>query len=142
MPFRSAGHDDRPLLGGDLTHAVVERADPEAVNALRFHFLEQVGAERAVHRLVGVRRGLKLNGTCCTSAAGTTALSRPPMIVKNWISPATSNFSAAGSLPAMLLLSGKICASTRPPVSFLNRGPHLRQPLVERAGGGLVVDTA
>ena len=46
-------------------------------------------------------------------------VSRPPMIVKNWISPATSIFSAAGSLPAMLLFSGKICASTRPPVSIL-----------------------
>ena len=82
---------------------------------------------------------LNANGTCWISATGTTAPSTPPISVKNWISPATSIFSAAGSLPATLLLSGKTCASTRPPVSLLTAAHISDEPLVQRALRGLVV---
>ena len=60
----------------------------------------------------------KANGTCCTSAAGTMVPRMPPISVKNWMSPATSAFSAAGSLPWMLLFCGNTCTSTRPRVSM------------------------
>ena len=48
------------------------------------------------------------NGTCCTSAAGTSVPRMPPIRVKNWMSPATSALSAAGSLP------GCCCSARRP----------------------------
>jgi hypothetical protein len=43
----------------------------------------------------------------------------PPITVKNWISPAISARSAAGSLPSMPLFRANTCVSTRPRVSAL-----------------------
>ncbi len=41
----------------------------------------------------------------------------PPISVKKWMSPARSILSAPGSLPGILLFSGKTSPSTRPFVS-------------------------
>src|SRR5215470_17164023 len=60
---------------------------------------------------------LKANGTCCASATGTTVPMMPPIRVKNWISPASSFFSASGSPPGILLFSACTVVSTRPLVS-------------------------
>jgi len=74
-----------------------------------------------------------------TSAIGTTVPMMPPIRVKNWISPAISIFSAAGSPAASLLFSAWDGPPHAPVGVPADRLPHGDEILVERARVRLIV---
>jgi hypothetical protein len=133
------GNHDRLGDRGDLPHAVVEGAHREAVDALGRHFGEDVRAERTIDGLVGLWRGAEGEGhllNLCHRHRGAqyAAHQREELNLARH-----QHLERRRVAPGHVVVERedlRVNASAR---LGANRGPHLREPLVERAVGRLVV---
>src|SRR5688500_12105215 len=138
-PLEIGRRDNRTGRRSYLPHAVVERTNRKAVNALGRHLRPKVGAESAVHRGVCVRRRSERERHLLHVGHGHHGAQQAAHQREEVDVTRDQQLERCGVASLNVVVQGKHFRFDASPRLAADCRPHFREPLVQRAVGGLVV---